>query len=119
MEFLNKYKEKVLSREQKTFRKLRHFHSMHKKVKVNWFLTVTINYISVIHVTAQRCAGGTEEEVRPTVGLPCHTHFVGFFNVPVLAPTRDHPFFTGDFDTPPNLVALYDHAGDTVDTFST
>ena len=35
-----------------------------------------------------------EEEVGPTVGLPRHRHFVGFFNVPVLAPTRDHPFYT-------------------------
>ena len=35
------------------------------------------------------------EEVGPTVGLPRHRHFVGFFNVPVLAPTRDHPFYTG------------------------
>ena len=25
----------------------------------------------------------TEEEVGPTVGLPRHRHFVGFFNVPV------------------------------------
>ena len=32
--------------------------------------------------------------VGPTVGLPRHRHFVGFFNVPVLAPTRDHPFYT-------------------------
>ena len=36
----------------------------------------------------------TEEEVVPTVGLPRHRHFAGFFNVPVLAPTRDHPFYT-------------------------
>ena len=36
----------------------------------------------------------TEEEVGPTVGLPRHRHFVGFFNVPVQAPTRDHPFYT-------------------------
>ena len=36
----------------------------------------------------------TEEEVGPTVGLPRHRHFVGFFNVPVLAPTRDQPFYT-------------------------
>ena len=27
----------------------------------------------------------TEEEVGPTVGLPRHRHFVGFFNVPVLS----------------------------------
>ena len=26
--------------------------------------------------------------------LPTPRHFVGFFNVPVLAPTRDHPFYT-------------------------
>ena len=55
----------------------------------------------------------TEEEVGPTVGLPRHRHFVGFFNVPVLAPTRDQPFYTGDSDTPPHLVAFYDNAGDT------
>ena len=36
----------------------------------------------------------TEEEVGPTVGLPRHRHFVGFFNMPVQAPTRDHPFYT-------------------------
>ena len=28
----------------------------------------------------------TEEEVGPTVGLPRHGQFVGFFNVPVQAP---------------------------------
>ena len=61
---------------------------------LNWLLNVTINDISVIYVTAHRCAGGTEEEVVPTVGLPRHRHFAGFFNVPVLAPTRDHPFYT-------------------------
>ena len=61
----------------------------------------------------------TEEEVGPTVGLPRHRHFVGFFNVPVLAPTRDHPFYTVIPTPPPHLVAFYDHAGDTEDTFST
>ena len=35
-----------------------------------------------------------EEEVGPTVGLPRHRHFVGFFNVPVQAPTRGQPFYT-------------------------
>ena len=29
------------------------------------------------------------------------------------------PFLYGDSDTPPPLVAFYDHAGDTEDTFST
>ena len=36
----------------------------------------------------------TEEGIGPTVGLPRHRHFVGFFNVPVLAPTWDQPFYT-------------------------
>ena len=36
----------------------------------------------------------TEEEAGPTVGLPSHRHFVGFFNVPVQAPTGDHTFYT-------------------------
>ena len=35
----------------------------------------------------------TEEEVGPKVGLPHHRHFVWFFNVPVLAPTRDQPLY--------------------------
>ena len=54
----------------------------------------------------------TEEGIGRTVGLPRHRHFVGFFNVPVLAPTRDQPFYTV-IPTPPHLVAFYDHAGDT------
>ena len=37
---------------------------------------------------------GTEEEVGLTVGLPRHGYFVGFFNVPVQAPTRGHPFYS-------------------------
>ena len=44
-------------------------------------------------MTAHRCAGGLKKEVRPTVRLPCHSHFVGFFNVPVQSPTRGHPFY--------------------------
>ena len=40
------------------------------------------------------CRRTEEEVIGPTVGLPRHRHFVGFFNVPVLAPTRDHPFYT-------------------------
>ena len=27
-------------------------------------------------------------------GSQCHRHFVGFFNVPIQAQTRDHPFYT-------------------------
>ena len=60
---------------------------------LNWLFNVTINDISVIYVTAHRCAGGLKKlDLRS--GSQRHRHFVGFFNVPVLAPTRDHPFYT-------------------------
>ena len=60
---------------------------------VNWLFKVTINDISVIYVTAHRCAGGLKKlDLRS--GSNSYRHFVGFFNVPVLAPTRDHPFYT-------------------------
>ena len=35
----------------------------------DWLFNVTWNDISVIYVTAHRCAGGIEEEVGPAVGL--------------------------------------------------
>ena len=61
--------------------------------EVNWLFNVTINDISVIYVTAHRCAGGLKKlDLRS--GSQRHRHFVGFFYVPVLAPTRDHPFYT-------------------------
>ena len=55
----------------------------------------------------------TEEEEVPTVGLPRHRHFVGFFNVPVPSTDTGPSFLYGDSDTPPHLVAFYDHPGDT------
>ena len=42
----------------------------------------------------------TVEEVGPTVGLPRHGHFVGFFNVPVQEPTRDQPFYAYSVEPP-------------------
>ena len=36
--------------------------------------------------------GHIDEEVGPTVWLPRHRHFVGFFNVPFQAPTQGHHF---------------------------
>ena len=50
-----------------------------------------------------------EEEVEPTVGLPRHRHFVGFFNVPVQTPTRDPPFY-GYSEKPPHFSRLLRHA---------
>ena len=63
-------------------------------VELNWLFNVTINDISVIYVTAHRCAGGLKKKFDLRSGSQRHRHFVGFFNVPVLAPTRDQPFYT-------------------------
>ena len=60
--------------------------------EVNWLFNVTINDISVIHVTAHRCAGGLKKKLDLRSGSQRHRHFVGFFNVPVQAPTRGHLF---------------------------
>ena len=65
-----------------------------KQGKVNWLFNVTMNDISVIYVTAHRCAGGLKKKCDLRSGSIRHRHFVGFLNVPVLAPTRDHPFYT-------------------------
>ena len=61
---------------------------------VNWLFNVTINDISVIYVTAHRCAGGLQKKLDLRSGSQRHRHFVGFFNMPVKAPTRDQPFYT-------------------------
>ena len=42
-------------------------------------------------MTAHRCAGGFKKKLDLRSGPQSHKHFVGFFNVPVLAPTRDQP----------------------------
>ena len=55
---------------------------------------VTIYDISVIYVTAHRCSGGLKKKFDLRSGSQRHRHFVGSFNVTVLAPTRDHPFYT-------------------------
>ena len=66
--------------------------------EVNLLFNVTINNISVIHVTAHTCcwcSGGRKKKYLDLrSGSQRHRHFVGFFNVPVQAPIRDHPFYT-------------------------
>ena len=50
-------------------------------------LNVTCNDISFIYVTANRFAGGLKKELDLRSGSQ-HWHFLGFFNMPVQAPTR-------------------------------
>ena len=84
----------------------------------NWLLNVTCNDISVLYVTANRCAGRMKKKLNQWSGSQRHIHFVEFFNVPVQAPTRDKPFYTLFRETAP-FSRILRHAGDAEDTFST
>ena len=86
-----------------------HVHWLHSRWIGELLFNVTINDISVIHVTAHRCAGGMKKKLYPRSGSRRHRHFVGFFNMPVQAPTRDQPFYTVIHTAP--LVAFYDTLG--------
>ena len=86
--------------------------------EVNWLSNVTINDISVIHVTTHRCTGGLKKKLDIRSGSQHHRHFEGFFNVPVQAPTRDYPFYAV-FPRNRPFSRLLRHAGDTEDEFST
>ena len=79
--------------------------------EVNWLFKVTIKDISVIYMTAHRCAGGLKKELYLRSGSQRHRHFVGFFNVPVQAPTLGQPFIYIFSEKPPHLVAFYDTLG--------
>ena len=68
-------------------------------------LNVICNDISVIYVTAHRCAGGLKKKFDLMSGS--QQYFVGFFYVPVEASTRGNPFYDYS-ETPPHLVAFYE-----------
>ena len=57
-------------------------------------------YFSYTYVTAHRCAGGLKKKLNLGSGSQRHRHFVGFYNVPVQAPTRGHPFYTVIWSSP-------------------
>ena len=52
-----------------------------------------------------------EEEVEPQSGSQRHRHFVGFFNVPVHAPTRATLSYGYSEPKLPHLVPCYDTLG--------
>ena len=74
----------------------RHEETKSKESDGEWLFNVTIiiNDISVIHVTANRCAGGLKKIWTYGRAPQRHRHFVGFFHVPVQAQTRDQAFYT-------------------------
>ena len=87
-------------------------------VELSWLFNVKINDISVIYVTAHRCAGGLKKKLDLRSGSQRHRHFVGIFNVPVQAPTRDHPFIRWFRHTAPIsrlLRSRWGHGGDILD----
>ena len=63
------------------------------EVRWIWLFNFTFNDISVIYVTAHRCTGGLKKKLNLRSGSQRHIYFVGFFNVPIQAPTRDPPFY--------------------------
>ena len=69
-------------------------------------LNVACNDISVIYVTAHRCAGKLKKKLGLRSGSQYHRHFVGFFIVPVHAPTRDQPFNSYS-EKPPHFNPLF------------
>ena len=80
--------------------------------KVNWLFNVTINDISVIYVTAHRCAGVLKKKLDLRSSSQRHRHFIGFFNVLVQAQTQGHSFFFyGYSEKLPHLVTFYDTLG--------
>ena len=53
-----------------------------RRGEVNWLFDVTMNDISVIYMTAHRCAGGLKKEVGPTIGLPAASRNTKFLRGP-------------------------------------
>ena len=79
-------------------------------VELNWLFNVTINDISVIYVTAHRCAGLLKKELDLRSDFQRHRQ--GSLTCPSKTPTRDQPFH-GYSEKPPQSVAFYDAHGDT------
>ena len=78
--------------------------SLHGKLNVKIFLMFIVAE-NTRSVNIYTCDGTymyrwTDEEDGPTVWLPWHRYFAGFFNRPVQAPTWEHPFY-GDSEKSP------------------
>ena len=64
------------------------FYTIQVRVNEIGCFYLTCNDVSVIYVTAPKCAGGLKKKLDLRSGSQRHSHFVGFFHVPVQAPTR-------------------------------
>ena len=84
--------------------------SLSLRVRVRLIPNVTCNHISVINVTAHRCAGG-RKKMDQRWGSKCHRLFLELFNVLVQAPKRGQPLKVIPRNRPIS-VAFYDTHGD-------
>ena len=62
-------------------------------VYVYWCFTSHAT-IFQLYMWRHRWAGGLEKKLYLRSGSKPRRHFVGFYNMPVQAPTRGHPFYT-------------------------
>ena len=80
--------------------------------KMHWILTpgrFSMEGSKFYLTTAHRCTGGLKK-IDLRSGSQRHRHSVGFFNMPVQALTRGHPFH-GYSEKPPHLVAFTTRMG--------
>ena len=84
--------------------------SLSLRVRVRLIPNVTCNHISVINVTAHRCAGGLKK-IDQRWGSKCHRLFLELFNVLVQAPKRGQPLKVIPRNRPIS-VAFYNTHGD-------
>ena len=105
---------------------IRRTHSRHKpsrlatgkKYGLVYWCATSHSMIFQLYMWRHRCADGPKKKLYLRSGSQRHRHFVGFFNMPVQAPTRGHPFLRLFWETAPFSRLLW-HAGDTEDTFLT
>ena len=84
--------------------------SLSLRVRVRLIPNVTCNHISVINMTAHRCAGGLKK-MDQRWGSKCHRLFLELFNVLFQAPKRGQPLKVIPRNRPIS-VAFYDTHGD-------
>ena len=84
--------------------------SLSLRMGVRLIPDVTCNHISVINVTAHRCAGGLKK-MDQRWGSKCQRLFLELFNVLVQAPKRGQPLKVIPRNRPIS-VAFYDTHGD-------
>ena len=61
-----------------------------------FFIFKILEYFYYLSTDPRICAGGLKKKLNLRSGSQRHGYFVWFFNMPVQAPIRGHPFYTPD-----------------------